>query len=106
MNRLIYIEWEDANARAGWHSREGLEEYWNDERCLVKEVGWVYKENKHYILLYGRTQEWGLDGSPEAQDEGQQFGLLQKIPQTWIRKRIDLTRHIAPPNQLIKERKI
>jgi hypothetical protein len=77
--KLIYLEWEDAHARAGWHSESQIEEYWKDERCLVKEVGWVYKENKDYICLVSRNQEWA--------DGEQQYGLLQKIPKTWVRKR-------------------
>ena len=78
--KLIYIEWEDAHARSGWHTEEEMESYHSGERAIVKEIGWVYKENPQYLTLYSRVIDW-----KEYNDT--QYGLLQKIPKTWIRKR-------------------
>lgn len=79
---LIYLEWEDAHSRSGWHTKDEIQKYWEEERCIVKEIGWIYKETKNSLLLYGRIQEWAED-----EPEDIQYGLLQKIPKSWIRKR-------------------
>ncbi len=88
--RLIYIEWEDAIATSAWYSKEELEKWHNEDRCIVKEVGWVYKENKNYITLVSRisTDNRFSTGVEDT------YGHVQKIPRTWIRKRKDLTKWI------------
>lgn len=54
---------------------------------LVEEVGWVVEENKKYIILASTHK-------PEDEFCDEQVKLLQKIPKTWIKKRVDLTRTI------------
>lgn len=85
--KLVYLEWEDAIAQAGWHTKEALERWTKEDCVVVKEVGWIYQETKKHIVLISRQ-------SIDSPDGDIQYGLLQKIPKTWIRKRVDLTRHI------------
>ena len=80
--KLVYIEWEDAIAQTGWHNEDEMEEWAKRDNMITKEVGWVYKENKTHLILVSRM----LD--EETKDRNyKSFGLLQKIPKTWIRKR-------------------
>ena len=87
--KLIYIEWEDAVSQSGWHSKKDMEEWVSDDNICVKEVGWLYKETKKYIVLVGRLSPY-KDHNKTDMD----YGLLQKIPKTWIRKRKNLTMYI------------
>ncbi len=86
--KLIYLEWEDAVSRNNWEeTNDALE--WAKKRCaLVRDVGWVLHEDKKQITLAARWQPEDDVFDTEA------FGLLQKIPKTWIRKRVDLTQYI------------
>lgn len=83
--KLIYLEWEDATSESSWHSEHEVEQF-VDSSNLVKQVGWIYKENKEFLVLAGRMIDWSNN------DPG--YGQLQKIPKTWIRKRIVLNEHI------------
>jgi len=85
--KLIYIEWNDAFCNTGWLSKAELKKLSDEEEFIIKEVGWVFKESKKQIVLVSRYK-------PEDVRHGEEFGLVQKIPKTWIRKRIDLTKHI------------
>lgn len=80
--KLIYLEWEDATANAGWFSRSGAEEWGESAGSLIKQVGWLIAENKEFIVFASR---W--DGKFDDDDGNETFGGLQKIPKTWIRKR-------------------
>ena len=80
--KLIYIEWEDAIANSSWHTEKELEAWAKCNNSIIKEVGWLYKETKTHIVLIGRWLE-----EYEKESEYKSFGLLQKIPKTWIRKR-------------------
>lgn len=80
LDKLIYIEWEDAHGRSGWHSEKEMKDYSDGERAIVREIGWIHKETKDFIVLYGRVIWW-------HSDDDIQYGLLQKIPKTWVRKR-------------------
>lgn len=79
--KLIYLEWEDAIANSQWNDKEEVEDF-SEEIALIKQVGWVYKENKKYIVLVGRMDE--------RNGECNEFGNLQKIPKTWIRVRKEI----------------
>ncbi len=86
--KLVYIKWQDAYSNSGWLYGDAIKK-WVDESyegCIIEQVGWLYEENKKHIILVGRK-----DG---LKDKEQGIGQLQKIPKTWILKRIDLTRHI------------
>ena len=85
--KLVYIEWHDAFANIGWLTKKEMEDIADTEECIVKECGWIYKETKKEIVLFARYM-------PDGKGFIEQFGLVQKIPKTWIKKRIDLTNHI------------
>src|SRR5690348_7379755 len=89
--KLIYIEWEDAISNSSWHTEQELKRWANYENSIVKEVGWLYKETKKHIVLVSRQLREDID---ETESDYGRFGLLQKIPKTWIQKRIDLTKYI------------
>lgn len=74
--KLIYIEWGDAISNTGWMSFNEALEWGEEEHWIVKNIGWLLKETSSYILLASKYSE----GSGE-------YGLLHKIPKTWIRKR-------------------
>ncbi len=82
--KLVYLEWQDAHCNNGWMSEPELKE-WSKGECIINEVGWIAQENKNQIILVSRKEDMAGNRS---------FGLIQKIPKTWIRKRIDLTKHI------------
>lgn len=84
--KLIYIEWHDAFAKTTWMTEEELNK-WKKGEMIVNEVGWLIEETPKQIILAGRY-------IPPDNEDVEQFGLLQKIPKTWIRKRIDLSKHI------------
>lgn len=88
--KLIYIEWEDAIAQTGWHTEKEIQEWSDKDNTIIKEVGWIYKESKRYLVLISRKTEESMGDDPKYIT----YGLLQKIPKTWIKKRIDLTKHI------------
>jgi hypothetical protein len=75
---LIYIEWQDAIANSSWSDKKEMEDWFENQSMIVSEVGWVYKATKEYIGVYSRRTDWS--------DSFSQFGLLQKIPKTWIKK--------------------
>lgn len=78
-SKLIYIEWCDAISNTGWMSLDEVLKWGNDEAWIVKNVGWLLKETREYLLLAAKYS----DGSEE-------YGLLHKIPKTWIKKRVNL----------------
>jgi len=77
---LVYIEWEDAIASHEWFSVEEANSWARDTSLTIKQVGWIYEETKEYIALYSRKSLW-------TSNRGER-GLLQKIPKTWVRKKI------------------
>jgi len=83
---LVYIEWEDAIAQAGWHSKRETRKWAKESSMIISQIGWVYKETKKYIVLISRIC---IDDEKITS-----YGNLQKIPKTWIKKRINLSRHI------------
>jgi len=80
-NKLIYIEWCDAVANANWFTKDSAE-LWAKEGSdwVIKESGYVVDETKEYICLASRYKS-------EDSNTEEQFGGLQKIPKTWIKKR-------------------
>lgn len=51
---LYYIEWTDSHslAESGWKTMGQLEQY-TDEPFVIRDVGFIIKETKHYICLVG-----------------------------------------------------
>lgn len=88
--KLIYLEWEDACSLHEWKPESRILEWANNTKYIVKQTGWLIHENKERIVIASRFSP-GDTYSSEYEDE---YGMFQIIPKTWIRKRIDLTRHI------------
>ena len=85
--KLIYLEWEDAvDGETGWQHEENVDGWANDCNFLVKQVGFVFKEDKHFLCLVG--------GFSEDEVYQPQYHQLLKIPKGWIRKRVDLSKYI------------
>ena len=84
---LVYIEWEDAISNSGWFDQEEFDDWKNNKGFIVHEVGWIIEENKTYIVLASRYHPQDNDkyGSTSK------WGMLQKIPKTWIKKHILLS---------------
>lgn len=79
--KLIYLEWADAiSSGCVWITKDELEDWLDTSEWIIKQVGFVLKETDEFILLashYKPEDKWGEE----------QYGHLQKIPKTWIRKR-------------------
>jgi hypothetical protein len=90
--KLIYLEWEDAILMtnpngAAWFSADEIDIWEKQEDHIICEVGYLYKENKRHIVLINKV----VKETPEWQET---YGVIHKIPKSWIRKRIDLTKYI------------
>mgnify|MGYP007031187538 CR=1 FL=1 len=79
-SRVWLIEWHDAHSASGWHLKHEVERFVNRERCICQNIGWILSETKDEIVLAGRRLKWVEDGDAE-------WGMLQKIPKAWIKKR-------------------
>ena len=78
--KLMYIEWQDAMSNiSSWITEEDAIEWAKNGEGLVKQVGWIIKETKSYILIAGRLGQINMG----AQDLGGVF----KIPTKWIIKK-------------------
>lgn len=84
--KLVYIEWEDSVSETAWRSGEELKKFIEDDNCTVQQIGWILKEDKKYIVIASRQSQ--------TVDYETEFGCIQKIPKGWIRKRVDLTKHV------------
>ena len=80
--KLVYIKWQDAVSNSGWFSENETGQWTEtDNFCIVEQVGWVFKETPKYICLIGR-----ITLNVPTYD-CVKYGMLQKIPKTWILKR-------------------
>ena len=85
-HKLIYVEWEDAYSREGWQTGHELD-LWAEQKFVVQQSGFVYAENKDYMILAG-----GLN-------PGDEYGEIQykqtiKVPKSWISARVDITKYV------------
>ena len=80
--KLVYIEWQDACSNSAWFHLEEARK-WHDyhPKFIVRNIGWIMKEDKKGITLASR---WNADNHNSADGR---YGLLQYIPKTWIIKR-------------------
>lgn len=86
--QLFYIEWEDACAEVGWKDKEEIDDWISNKGLMVKQVGWLLSEGKtHYNFASRKSDE---------ENDFMQYGNLIKIPKTWIRRKVNLTKHICP----------
>lgn len=82
--KLIYIEWEDsASIGNGWVKKEEVEK---DTPRLVRQVGWIIKEEKKFITLAATIDLT----KPDSEFVSDGCVVIKSL----IRKRIDLTKHI------------
>lgn len=80
-NKIYLVEWEDAFSNDGWQSDTEVKNLIEKEKCITINVGWILHEDKDYIVIASRKLKWE---SPEMC----KWGLIQKIPKGWIRKRM------------------
>lgn len=81
---LIYIEWCDATQTApDWELLEETIRWADEEYWVVKQIGFILKETKEYILLTSQICDISDNNKIKV-------GGAIKIPTTWIRKRIKL----------------
>ena len=86
VKKLIYIEWQDAFANTAWMTKAEVDK-WKEGEMMINQVGWLLEETSKQIILAARF-------NPADNGDVEQFGSLQKIPKTWIRKRINLTKYV------------
>jgi hypothetical protein len=87
--KFVYIRWVDAcSHNSGWVTYEDAVKWADGTQYLAETSGWVIRENKRYILLAQQRGDWTLD------DPTYQYANLMRIPKTWIKLRVDLTKHI------------
>ena len=78
--KLTYIQWLDAHSNSGWHTREQIEKFIEESHCITEQVGWVVFEDDKILCIISRKLLWPMEDTVE-------FGMIQKIPKTWIKKR-------------------
>jgi hypothetical protein len=86
--KCVYIRWCDAcSDTGGWKDLEESVAWANGVKWLVETTGWILKENKEYLLIAQQRGDW--NGGDDYQ-----YANFMKIPKTWIKLRIDMTKHI------------
>jgi hypothetical protein len=89
-HRLIYIEWCDAiTNEESWLTMDDAIVWCDNEDWVIKQTGFLIKETKEYILLSMRVNSHQHTENVERVD-----GII-KIPTTWIKKRIELSKFIS-----------
>ena len=78
--KLYLVEWHDAHSDSSWLSKTQTEEFINKEKCIIQQIGWLISESKDEIVLGCRQMKWVTEGDSR-------WGMVQKIPKTWIRKK-------------------
>jgi hypothetical protein len=87
--KCVYIRWHDACSDThGWKEYEEALKWADGTQYIVETCGWILKENKEYLLIAQQRGDWTLDNPTY------QYANLMRIPKTWIKMRIDLTKHI------------
>ncbi len=81
---FVMIRWCDAvSSPEGWKYQDQYVEWANGIEWLVETTGWILRETKEYIMLAGQR---GC-----LKDNEYQYGMVMKIPKTWVKLRVDLT---------------
>ena len=78
--KIYFVEWWDAHENSGWHSDASVKKFIDTERCICQEVGWILSETKDEIVM-------GLRRLKYTDESTSTWGILQKIPKAWIRKK-------------------
>lgn len=78
---IVYLEWADAVGNSAWIGDLRECKAWaNESGYFIKECGFLIEENNQYILF---AQRW----HPEDLRSEEQYGMIHKIPTTWIRSK-------------------
>ena len=87
--KLVYLEWEDAcdDVSTGWKTEDEVLEWAKNDSWWVKEIGYVIYEDKKVTVLASKME-------PGNKDYCATFKGITRIPKTWIRKRINLSKYI------------
>jgi hypothetical protein len=80
-NAIWLIIWQDAHSGSGWFYDKDVEHFINKEQCICHTVGWILNETKDEIVIASRKMRYTEDGDS-------QWGMLQKIPKAWIKKKV------------------
>lgn len=79
-HKLIYIKWTDAVFSSdAWVSLDTAKDWASLSDWEVESVGWLVDETKEYVVIASKKQA--------GTEMEMQYGLLLKIPKTWIRER-------------------
>jgi len=71
---LVEVTWYDAYGDTGWKTTD----FWDDEPCEVKTVGYVVKNHKKHLLLAQNRQRYS--GNKEyGQPMGIPWGIIQRV---------------------------
>ena len=81
---LIYLKWLDAYEDGDWKSKQQIEDLIKGEDCICEDAGWVLYEDEKVLCLCSRRLTWT---DVEPKDNEDKYGLIQKIPKTWIVER-------------------
>jgi len=76
----VYVEWLDAHAySSGWYDEQEIKDISKESRIVVRHLGWLYAEDSSMIMIFSRYTKFN--------DGEKQYGHLQKIPKTWIKRK-------------------
>lgn len=84
---LIYLEWCDAVHDNRWLDVKDAKDWIETIDWVVKEAGFLIYEDEESIILAAAdkdSQYWAP----------RRFNGLKKIPKTWIKKRVNLSKYI------------
>jgi hypothetical protein len=74
--KLVRVYWTDAhNTSGGWHDRDELLEFVEDNNWRCSNVGWLAYEDDECVAIAARVTH--------SKD---QFGLIERIPRKMIEK--------------------
>ena len=84
--KLLYVEWQDACSNDKWMNEDEVEHWVHSEPYIVKQTGFIFSETDKVLILF--------NGIYDSEEYVKQYHQLIKIPKAWIRRRINLTKHI------------
>ena len=81
-NNIYLVEWQDAHSNSGWMTKQEVDDFINQEKCIIRQTGWILSETESEIVISSRR-------TIEAEKNNLcEWGMLQKIPKAWVKKRI------------------
>jgi hypothetical protein len=94
---IVYVEWIDAHSNSDWMNENGIDKFSvGDWWC--SSVGFLLRRTKKEITIALRYEP-----KCDIHDE-EQWGCLQRIPTTWIRKWRVLGRMRREPRGFIERK--